>query len=270
MTDLYIFEYSHPKDPVWPDFVEGYFDQCAFFSGEILKHRTESEIALTMRDIDLHTNENYQFEIDSLHCVDSEHRMTKENFGSVTGRAGFISLFWLYKKNDKSPFLNIKNPTWAEIFSIYTLGLIAYLNRDISRMREDSILSGCDYLAEVTTMYMAEAMEASTIADFIYKDYSPVSKLENTIYSLKESKANNASKGGKARSKKFNDLKEIVLNEYSNNHSHKNNRQAARDLLRTIPDNEKCDPDGNPILVEHNAIEQVARWIGEFKRKNLH
>lgn len=269
MEDLYIFKYCHPKEYSLPSQFEILFEQHAESATRALKNRSTAEIVSTMRDIDQYINESLPFKLESLELNGNTHDIAKYGIGSAYGRMGFTTLMHLYKKDNKSPFITISNPTWYEIFSIYTLGLIAYAIRDLSYMENLSELNRDDYLNEMAGTYLAEVTETSTIAHFVLSDNWVKDNIDQTITEINKHRKSIASKGGKARSEKYNALKDAVYTAYQNGHTHKSNKQAARDILHVLPEDIKTDATGNSILAEHNSVEQVARWIGQFRRNQL-
>lgn len=266
MDDLYIFKYSHPTDMLVPEQFISYFDQCVTFARNILKTRSVDDIVNTMKDIDTHLNNEYVNAFKTLEVNEYTQLVSLENFWTVTGRTGTAEMLRLYEKDDKSIFLHLSNPGWDEIFSIYTYGLIAYAVRDLTYMSEQPDLNRDDYLFEMAGYYVAEAMEVSTIADFLNRRLPTALAAPKQVVSVVKERQRIASKGGKARSAKYDALKKLIREEYFNAHSSKSNKQAARDILHSMPKEKLLDSNGVRLLNEYNAIDQVARWIGELKR----
>ena len=275
MSDLYIFEYSNPKELSFPDefllpdqfSLE--FEGSAMYAHKILKSRSLEEIALTMRDIDIEISRRAEYDIDTLHYLNESPKLELEYLGTCTGRYGLITLMWMFNKNDTSALKHINNLTWAEIYSIYTMGLIAYAVRDLEICERSEELNNESILFELAGSYLAEVVEASTIANILESDVFPIKKIQESHFSYEKYKESRAKSGGMARSEKYKPLEKLVIQEYTSRHTHKSNNQAAGDIWRVISEESKLDKDGRPILVEHNVIQTLSRWIAKYKRQQI-
>lgn len=266
MTNLYIFNYLNSQRDECPDFFEPWFCQAIAFARSILRHRSEIEIAEAMRSIDEYIVKNAGgFPITTLHFQKEQPDFTLEHFGPPVGRLGTITLLDLKRRNGKPPFNGIMEPTWAEIFSIYALGQVAYANRDIRHMESHDDFNKTELLLELSGEYLAVVTELSTIAQILCSNSGLIGEA-----TLRQNDVNNkfsiAARGGQAKSAKYASLRREVLNRYVEKHAHKSNRYAAKLIWQELPPGSKLGADGCVLISEYNAEDTLAKWIAQFKR----
>jgi len=247
MSERYIFQDDDPKDMPFPVYHQIMFHQSTWTAQEILKDRSPEEIILTVKDIDIYLNENSRFHNPKLFINNPEYKVNKDELGSTTGREGFIFLVRLFKENDKTPFKHIKDATWSELFAIYTLGTIAYANRELEQMEDHADFNREDYLFEIAGNYVTEAVEASTVADFLYDKASPLSFVDKAAINQKAEsiakdkiKAQNK-KAAQSRHQPTNQLKLEFIAFYQSS-TFNSKRQAAREFYESLPENRQLFP----------------------------
>lgn len=262
MMEGYIFEYTslNFEELLYPEQFFEDFSGCAMYAQGILRDKPKEEIVATMRDLDIEINNRSDYDFSSLHFLNQKPKLTFENCRTCTNRYGIISLTWMQNNNDMSSLMHKSTLTWAEIYSIYALGLIAYTCRDLAICESSDELNEAEYLIELAGYYLAEVVEATTIARMLVSDDS------NFIHTH-ELRAKIAKSGGIAKNEKYRILEKVVLEEYMQHHTQKSNSQASIDIWRKLSPNMKLDDSGNKILKEHNANQTIARWIAKLKRQ---
>ena len=271
MQVLYVFKYLNSKNILLPEYFSLCYEDMVGRSYGILSKRSDVEIAALLKSFDIYLksdefNDRFTFEL----YLDEEVRVIEKDF--LVPPYGSMSSFALDRlcyANDKTPLSGMENPSWAEIYAVLTLGLIAYANRDLFYMEERDDLNKEPLLMELCGEYLHEATHVFTLAIYFrdqMKGRGQEIPDQDSKLILERQKI--AKKGGEAKSKKYEPLNNEVIRRYKERHSHKNNSQAARDIWRDIPDDMKVGADNRPIILEENAQDRLARWIAKYKREN--
>lgn len=263
MTDLYIFEYYDPKLECVPEYFEASFYNAHAFASDVLINRSKEEIAALLIDIDDHLCEVCR-DLQGFHRKDFIECAPADTAYLDRTSTVYLLRQMLHHKNP-SHITNVSGATWAECFAAVCLGLISFACRHEEGLLSEQIEEA--EIMEMIAMYIGCAQEASTIAAMLSNKPGMLSQAIDTVKFNRSVHKETGRKGGIARSKKFEPLKQKVIEITEANYGGKSARHAAKLVYKQLTDEDLVSPNGSRLFTTDEPESTIARWIAQHRRQ---